>query len=748
MKPHLPHFIRGTKKKSTDKDVKRSGVNPQRAGLATATVVILSFLLCMPMLPSKVTLKPGDVSPEDIFARKTVRYVETVETELRRDRAAATVPDLYDPVLNATDEAISTLKRIFGAAEEVRTGGNGRPLARKIAQVRERLGSTLGSRISDATISGLLAADPQTMRDIEGNALRLVISAMQKDLPDKPVQMSAARKQVSADAVKMLGSTSVAKVVGEVAGESIRPNRIFNEAKTATAQNKAREEVRPVSKWIHRGDLVIGRGSEVLPEHIEQFEALGLRHPTLDYKSTLSLTLLVIVAVCIVVAYLWRYHNEVYSNLRAMYLLSIIVVFSTLALRVGGSMLGINLQPAQVGYLGLLWVVTASMFMAVLLSPHVSVVITALLSIVLSLLLDNELRFAASALIISLAGIYSVANIRDRSDFVRTMGFLALTSVAMVWIMGSLNADPLHQMVVGTVWSLLIAWFATMIFWFGIAPLERPFGRTTHMSLLELADTNRPLLRRLLMEAPGTYTHSMTVGYLAETAAEAIGADSLVARVASYYHDIGKIRRPHFFIENQNVENVHDRINPTLSALVITSHIKDGIDIAKEFRIPKVVLNIIGEHHGTSLVQYFYHQMTGEQEPSTALEQQFRYPGPKPQTKEAAVVMLADAVEAASRGISKPTPAKIEMMVNRIVADKLRDGQLDECELTFKDLSRITGCFVKTLTSIMHARIEYPDAPTAEDRRITTDADINTEQPKDTGEAAQDTEHSPTAPTG
>jgi len=250
------------------------------------------------------------------------------------------------------------------------------------------------------------------------------------------------------------------------------------------------------------------------------------------------------------------------------------------------------------------------------------------------------------------------------------------------------------------------------------------------------------------MEAPGTYTHSMAVGHLAETAAEAIGADSLAARVASYYHDIGKIRRPHFFIENQRVENVHDRINPTLSTLVITSHIKDGVDIAKEYRLPKLVQDIIAQHHGTSLVQYFYSQFAGEQDPSTALEQQFRYSGPKPQTKEAAIVMLADSVEAASRCLDKPTPAKIEMLVNRVVADKLHDGQLDECDLTFKELSKITVSFARALVGTMHARIEYHDVTGGEARKVVANGSVDSEQPTSAGESAPNGEPGPSAVAG
>ncbi len=298
-------------------------------------------------------------------------------------------------------------------------------------------------------------------------------------------------------------------------------------------------------------------------------------------------------------------------------------------------MLGIKLSPEQVGYLGVLWVVTTGMFITAMVSHQVAVLICALLSLVLSMLLNNELRYAVSSFITSLVGIYSVASIRDRNDIVRTFGLLAATGVLLIWVMGGINNDSLSEMLIGSVWAMGTAMGAVFLFWFGTVVFERPFGVTTHMTLLELADTNRPLLRRLVMEAPGTFTHSMAVGYLAETAAENVGADPLVAKVAAYYHDVGKIRRPQFFIENQSVENVHDRMNPTLSTLVITSHIKDGLEIAKEHRLPRTILDLIAQHHGTSLVQYFYNQFADELDPSTAVEQQFRYPGPKPQTKEA-----------------------------------------------------------------------------------------------------------------
>ncbi|MCE5315517.1 MAG: HDIG domain-containing metalloprotein [Armatimonadota bacterium] len=716
----------------------------QRPALALATVVVLSFLLSIHLLPNRVSLRLGDIAPETIYSHRTVRYEDSAETAARIKQATESIGKVYDPVPGAIGQAVKSVRSVFRAADIIKNSGD-----ESIAKVRQRLGESMGTRISDDALKSLLEMDSKSAKDVEDTSARLVRLAMERELRDDTQAMHKAREDVSQTAKRMLGNTNKARVAGEIAAMSLTPNRIYNMDRTLTSQKQAQLNVVPANKVITRGEPVIEKGEPVSQEHLDKFDALGLRHPKLDYVSVLSYTLLMTLMVWIVVAYLWRYHNDVYSNTKAMWLLALIVMFSTLALRLGGSTLGLNLSQTQAGYLGILWVVAAGMFMAVLINPQVSVVVVAMLSIVLSLLLNNELKYATSALVTALVGIYSVANIRDRSDIMRAGGAISATGIMLVWITGGIANEPLQILIEGTLWAgVVVPMVATSLFFFGTAPLERPFGRTTHMSLLELADTNKPLLRRLVMEAPGTYAHSMTVGHLAEAAAEKIEADPLVARVASYYHDIGKIRRPHFFIENQSVENVHDRMNPTLSALVITSHIKDGVDTALEFKIPKVVLDIISQHHGTSLVQYFYNQYSGEQEPSTAVEQQFRYPGPKPQTKEAAVVMLADAVEAASRGLAKPTPAKIELLVNQIIADKLRDGQLDECELTFKNLSTISGCFVRALTSIMHARIDYAEAAAAEDRKLVADADSDPELAAYTGEPGQDAEPGSTIAAG
>jgi putative nucleotidyltransferase with HDIG domain len=247
----------------------------------------------------------------------------------------------------------------------------------------------------------------------------------------------------------------------------------------------------------------------------------------------------------------------------------------------------------------------------------------------------------------------------------------------------------------------------------GILPLfEYLFNQITNISLLELSDLNNPLLKQMILNAPGTYHHSLIVGNLSEAASEAIGADALLSRIGAYYHDIGKITKPQYFIENQPLGKVsHEEISPSLSKLIIINHVKEGVELAKKYRLNKRIIDFISQHHGTGLVYYFYiralENITEEKEKFD--DEAFRYPGPKPKTKEVAIVLLADSVEAASRTMREPTPAKITELVHRIINNKFIDGQLDECDLTLKDLEKIAKVFIRILISMYHARITYPE---------------------------------------
>jgi cyclic-di-AMP phosphodiesterase PgpH len=708
-----------------------SGFDLQRIALGVGTAVILSILLCLHLLPDKISLKIGDTAPEDVRAHRTVTYKDSAETERLREEATAKIDDVYIDRRNAADEAVADLQSTFAAIETARADRALRNVDAKARYVR----SLIRTDVSHASFRLMVSASARDLNSMEDVGERLIRGEYTKPIKSDQKDLQRVHTEIDAKAQRLLGVTPQAAALSEIAGSAVRPNRIYSEGATRALRQSAVRRLEPVQGQIVIGALVIAKGEEVRQTHMDKFAALGLTHPNIDYSTASALSLFVIFLILLVTIYLRRYQPEIYDDSRKLALLSLVVILSMVGLKLGGGMIGLNLSGLQLGYLGMMTVTTAGMLLSVLLNAQIAVLLVSLLSIASGLTMNNELRFAAVTLVSSLVAIYSVTNIRDRGDLVRTTSAIALTDVAMVWTVGSISGDTMIEMLTGSGWVIAMAIGATMFFWVGTGILERPFGITTHLTLLELSDTNKPLLRRLVMEAPGTYTHSMATGHLAEAAAEAVHADSLFARVASYYHDIGKIRRPHFFVENQGVENAHDKLSPTLSSLVITSHIKDGIEIAREYRLPATFHDVILQHHGTSLVIYFYNQITESEDHSAVLEQQFRYPGPKPQTKEAAIVMLADVVEAASRSLAKPTPARLESLVQKVIDEKLDDGQLQQSDLTFRDIARIEDSFVRTLSATLHSRIEYPDVLTADGKKFAANGDSDTDRTEPAGKS-------------
>ena len=310
------------------------------------------------------------------------------------------------------------------------------------------------------------------------------------------------------------------------------------------------------------------------------------------------------------------------------------------------------------------------------------------------------------------AAVLSVRRIRARSQFFRSIVYIFAAYAVVLYSIGIMRLMSLSEISLILVkYSLFNAVFSPLITLGFLAFFETVFNAATDMTLLELSDLNRPLLRELAIRAPGTYHHSIVLGNLSERAAEAIGANSLLARVGCYYHDIGKIVKPEYFIENQpDAKERHEALAPSMSALIISSHVRDGLDIAKKHKLPKSIHDFIAQHHGTSKISFFYEKAVEKSGAKYINESDFRYPGPKPQTKEAGIVMLADGVEAATRALKDPSPSRIKERVRSIVELKFQEEQLDECELTLKDLNAIMASFTQIMTGIFHVRIEYPGA--------------------------------------
>ncbi len=307
----------------------------------------------------------------------------------------------------------------------------------------------------------------------------------------------------------------------------------------------------------------------------------------------------------------------------------------------------------------------------------------------------------------SIVGALMSQNVRHRKHIFRAGVGVSVTMVLLylLYVYAS-GGNIVKANLIASLVNGIVSFSITFV---GIPLFEAMFGTITNISLLEWADTQQPLLRKLVMEAPGTYHHSLVVGNLAEAAAEEIGANSLLARVGAYYHDIGKIPRAEYFVENQpHGQNTHEKLSPSMSKLILLNHVKEGLELARKHRLPRQIMDFIAQHHGKSLTYYFY-QKALEEGKEDIREEDFRYPGPKPQSKETAIVLLADAVEAAVRSLPDPTPDKIKLTVKKVIDSKVIDGQLDECDLTFRDLDRIARVFTKILTSMYHQRVAYPE---------------------------------------
>ncbi len=499
---------------------------------------------------------------------------------------------------------------------------------------------------------------------------------------------------------------------------SIRSNTVKNQARFAKLEKQVRSEV---PKVIHRqGELLIAKDQIITENDLAMLEDL---HLIVDHTNQiivfLSLAFFVLLLIGLSWVYTYQFHYELFKQERLLYLLLLLILL------VVGIIKALSLidNPA-ISYLAP--VSFAAMLITILINSELALMMTIVLSLMGGIIVEYNLALTIFYFTSGVIAVLSLSHFHRQRDLVRA-GSILMVLNAMTAIMLNLLFRTSFNYI--AVFLATINGFLSAVLAIGTIPfLEHIFKITSPIRLLELSNPGNPLLRRLQIEAPGTYQHSIMVGNLAEAAAEKIGADALWARVGSYYHDIGKIRRPYFFVENQFAqENPHEKLNPSLSTLIITYHVKEGAEIAREHGLPGKLIEIIEQHHGTDLVRYFYMRATGniQGEKEILNEGDFRYEGPKPQTKEAALVMLADSVEAAVRSLPKPTPSKIETLIQRIIRERLDDGQFDECNLTLKDLNQIKNSFIKILGGLFHNRIEYPEVFLKEIERKKLSGDIN-----------------------
>jgi hypothetical protein len=553
--------------------------------------------------------------------------------------------------------------------------------------------------------------------------------------------------------------TAMQQVTAAIAPKLLQPTLTFNQRETEERRKAAADAVKPVFYQVKRGEMIIREGERVREEHIPRLRALvSGKHQGNLLSSIVGTTLFVALVVIFGLLCLRQFKPKFAWDHQELLLLAVLLVANILAARavmVVAHALIESFPFVEPGILlAALPITIGGILVAIFFDFQVGLLFSLMTSLLIGVLLRDNLVIPVLALVGNLVATFRVNQYTQRSSILVTGFYIGLANVLTLLAFGLMSSNLFTwPRVYEAVFGLLGGLLAAVVVSAGLPLLESLFKLSTDIKLLELASLNHPLMRQLVVHAPGTYQHSMLVGTLAEAAAEAIGANALLARVGSYYHDIGKMLTPEYFVENQlGRGNKHDRLSPSMSALIIMAHVKDGIKLAKEYKLPQRIIDIIPQHHGTNLITYFYNKAKELEGPHVQQVQEgdYRYPGPKPQTREAAIVMLADKVEAASRVLAEPTPQRIKGLVQRIVNNIFMDGQLDECDLTLRDLQKISDAFMRTLIAIYHHRIEYPTVESDEVKRRTRStnghqlsespkeyADRHTEPQKDTAEVAR-----------
>lgn len=509
----------------------------------------------------------------------------------------------------------------------------------------------------------------------------------------------------------------LASPLTELAQALIEANVSFNRAETESARGQARDSVKPVSVTVKKGEMIIRDGERLTARHLLLLRGMGTQGQSVNVALVAAGGILLLVLLCALSSTLTAFLRRDIANLRArdllflasLFLLSLVLCRTWLFLSRGLH----ELFPTVLreAWLFCLPVAFAAMVVRLVLRAELALIFCVLHSLTLGLLADGDRMLTIYALCGSVAATRAIGTISSRSDLFRA-GALAGVS-QMVAALGVLlfAASPNVATYLLALPCAMAGGIAASVLALSITPaVEWAYDYTTDLKLLELANLNHPALKELIVQAPGSYHHSIIVGALVEAAAESIGANPLLARVMAYYHDLGKGCNPGYFIENQRSgHNPHDKLKPSMSAMVIRRHVTDGIELAKRHGLGEQILAGIAQHHGNTLIHFFYHKAREQAADGEVVsEADYRYPGTKPQTREAALVMLGDSIEAASRAMAEPNAARLQGLTQRIINSKFTDGQLEECDLTLRDLHTIAKSFSLVLTSIYHHRLEYP----------------------------------------
>lgn len=712
-------------------------------------------------------LLPNQIAPMRIVSNHTFSYESRLQTERLRREMRMQVPPVFridmEPYQRFSGRVRTLLAEINALAEQVE-GLTGAERAQAIQEFTTRYNLTQPHRVNVEDVTILLRHTDATTRRIlfdnglvtlreiyregiysssslhidgsaEGfsvlNLVRPNDEIIEKTIQDEEKALQSLR--INLIALNVPQEVSIAMF--RIFRPGITPNISFDPERTDQERQRVLENVKPATVTVEEGQSIVEPGVVVTAEQHEMLNEYrrhlaSLEEPALAFhlnELTLHRFLLVLAVLLGAMVYIRIDDKEtLHSNMR----LALLTLVAFLNLGLIWAIIRVGNNPALIGNTD--WAAAlpylapytlAPLIVAILLGVRPAIFMALMISFFAGIMFGNRVDTFAVSLLSSLCAIWFCQEVRLRKRVVQAGGAGGLVVAASALLFGLVSSHDLSLLG----WQMaaaLAAGVTTGIVVAGIIPvLEVLFKRTTDITLLELTDTNHPLLKRMQLVAPGTYHHSLVVANLSENAASAIGANPLMCRVCSIFHDIGKLIKPEYFIENQREGiNPHEERSPSFSALVIKSHVKDGVDLAVKHRLPRVIVDVIRQHHGTSLIQYFYFQAkqkevresenpfagTSRIEIDKVSESTYRYDGPRPQFRESAIIFFADSIEAASRTLKKVSPQNIDELIEKLITDRIEDGQLDECPLTMQEIARIKKSFAYTLLNMLHSRVEYP----------------------------------------
>ena len=665
--------------------------------LGVLLIAGLSLAMVAPQLSGGVHLEVGEVSPVTIRAPRSITFESKTRTEQARQQAANAVDPVYDPAdPRVAQQQIRRAATVLDYIDTVRHDPYALPEEKRvwINQVPEL-------DLSAEVIDDLLNLDDPSWQIVRSETLAVLSQIMRQPIREDRDVLKARR--MLPNAVDPTLPEKQARVVRNLAAVFIQPNSFFNPERTAAERQAAREAVPPQMVTYEKGEVIVREGERVKPEQLEALEALGLLRQGIQWSEVAGVGLFMTIVTLVLGFYLRRLSPDLWKDRRQPALgVLIVLTFAALArLMVPGQPLLAFLFPAA----------AAPLLLSALVGPHLALGVTVLLSLLVGFLGGGSLELMTYVLVSGIVATLAIWRMERLNAFLWAGSFVALANLTLVLAFELQSMDyTLQSLLIQSGLAVANAALVTSLAIAGFYALGALFGITTSLQLMELARPTHPLLHQLQLKAPGTYHHSLIVSNMAEQAAQEIKADALLVRVGAYYHDIGKMLRPYFFIENQ-VEgaNVHDRLDPETSAQIIISHVPDGLELARKYSLPQVLRDFISQHHGTTRAGYFYRKACEERGAENVDEARFRYPGPKPQSRETAIVMLADSVEATVRANRPTTVDEIRATVRQIITRRLTEGELDACDLTLRDLDKIATAFVRILKATYHPRVKYPE---------------------------------------